>query len=243
MLEGKRNTYQMEKRYFHKDGHVVWVLLSVSLARNEDGSPRYFISQIHDITEQKRLVEELYRERSRLQIANRNLQRLAGRDALTQVMNRLAFDERLKEELSRARREGTPLSLLMVDVDHFKRFNDEHGHAEGDRALQAVARTLVSGSREHDVVARYGGEEFVVLLPATDAVGARVAAERLRRAVEEIDGLARRVTISVGCATLLADAESRRRGDPSALLAAADQALYAAKNAGRNCVRSAELQT
>ena len=167
--------------------------------------------------------------------------RLAGTDGLTGIANRRLFDEALVTEWQRARREGKELSVLLLDVDQFKRFNDLHGHLAGDDCLRSVAGAIASVLRRPgDMVARFGGEEFVVLLPGTGAVGAADVAERLRGAVEAArigapdssSGLG--VTVSVGVAT----------GKPTlmgqtlveAVVAEADQALYMAKNAGRNRV-------
>ncbi len=176
------------------------------------------------------------------------LQRLTTQDALTGIANRRAFDHALGLEWHQARRSGLPLSLMMIDIDHFKAFNDRYGHLEGDRCLRAVARALQAGAvRTTDLVARYGGEEFAVLLPLTDAEAALHLAERLRSAVEDLaigneasgNG---RVTISVGVASMhapwpqaLSLDDGALRGS-AALVEMADQALYAAKAAGRNRV-------
>jgi diguanylate cyclase (GGDEF)-like protein len=165
----------------------------------------------------------------------RRLQHLSHHDALTGLLNRRAFDERLRQELAGSRRTGMPLGLLMVDVDHFKRINDRHGHAGGDEALRMVAHRLASAARSNDVVARLGGEEFGVLLPATDAAGIRHAAERLRHAVGgqalSIAGREQAVTVSVGASMRLATHD-----DAQALLRRADQGLYRAKAEGRDRV-------
>ena len=160
-------------------------------------------------------------------------------DGLTGVANRRHFDENLQDEWRRCRRGGAPLALVMIDIDHFKRYNDYYGHQTGDACLQAVAATLQRGFyRSHDLVARYGGEEFVCLLPECDLAGARKKAEELRQAVEaqgiphEVSPTARMVTISLGIAATVPDSA----GNPEQLLAAADAALYTAKSGGRNRV-------
>jgi diguanylate cyclase (GGDEF)-like protein len=165
-----------------------------------------------------------------LREANARLEERSLTDQLTGVGNRAAFDLRLVEEVRRALRHGTGLSMLLVDVDHFKDFNDSFGHPAGDRALQKVAQGLRC-ERSGDFLARYGGEEFVVLLPATPAEDARVIAERLRRVVAALEIPERPVTVSIGVSTLLAGDT-----DQSRLVLAADQALYRAKRAGRNRV-------
>ncbi|SAL42394.1 diguanylate cyclase [Caballeronia peredens] len=169
-------------------------------------------------------------------VAQEKLQRLAGTDALTGLCNRRALDRRLDEEWRRARRADQPISVLFVDVDHFKLYNDTYGHAMGDDALIAVADCIQNSvNRPGDIVARYGGEEFVVVLPAAAASGAFTFAERLRAKVEELavpNSAAPRgvLTISVGCAT----ASPRQSDDALKLLNSADAALYLAKRAGRN---------
>ena len=172
--------------------------------------------------------------RHELEDANARLELLATTDVLTGLKNRRAFQDRLTEEVKRASRIPLPLSLMLLDVDHFKQFNDAFGHPAGDVVLKVVARLLGQSTRSTDFVARYGGEEFAVLLPNTDQTGADVTAERVRRAVAEADWRERAVTVSVGVATM--DAAIDRE---SALVAAADAALYRSKRSGRNCVCNA----
>ncbi|MGC2856090.1 GGDEF domain-containing protein [Novispirillum sp. DQ9] len=165
----------------------------------------------------------------------------AGTDELTRVANRRAFLERADDEISRALRYGHTLSLLMVDIDHFKQVNDAHGHAAGDAALVRMVDACRPGLREHDVLARLGGEEFVVLLPHTDAARALLVAERLREAVErspvETAAGIFHITISIGSATLHhGDATGAPADSLSSLLERADKALYRAKRGGRNRV-------
>lgn len=188
----------------------------------DDGRAAGAAVLLRDITEEKRLEAELTR--------------LSTTDALTGLFNRRHLDEILGHEFNRAVRVGeAPLSVIMSDVDHFKKFNDTHGHDQGDRVLQAVAGAMRATVRQHDVACRYGGEEFLVILPRTPAAAARQVAERLRQAVEAlvVDGL--KVTASLGVATypdqLVPSAE--------ALVEAADAALYRAKGAGRNRVVTA----
>jgi diguanylate cyclase (GGDEF)-like protein len=163
---------------------------------------------------------------------NARLAELATTDELTSVKNRRRFQEDLEMHAALAARERLPLSVVMLDVDNFKTYNDEFGHPAGDEALRFVAQTLQQGVRLQDVVARYGGEEFVILLPASDTSAAIKVAERLRIVIEQHTGLARGVTASFGVAT--ADLGAT---DTETLVKQADQALYQAKRAGRNCVR------
>jgi diguanylate cyclase (GGDEF)-like protein len=195
-------------------------------------------------SEVQRLSDELARrtlERTQLQQTISELTELSLRDPLTGLFNRRGLSERLVEELSRARRYGAPLSLMMVDIDHFKRINDLYGHAIGDVAIGHVARLLMRDRRVSDIVSRYGGEEFVLLLPHTPLDGALSLAERLRyliekspyRTVEAQDSL----TVSLGVAVF--DPKMR---EPAELLEAADQALYRSKREGRNRVSVASLE-
>lgn len=170
------------------------------------------------------------------------LESLSLLDALTGIPNRRRFDQALASELKRALRDGTSLSLLMIDIDHFKQYNDYYGHGAGDGCLQRVAAELSQGVvRPSDLVARYGGEEFVVILPETDQASALQIAERLRQRIEKL-GLTHAssaaesvVTISVGVAT---QAKIPENFLPRMLSDAADKALYMAKEGGRNRVCS-----
>ncbi|MFW6350429.1 MAG: GGDEF domain-containing protein [Thiohalospira sp.] len=175
-----------------------------------------------NITHRKRLEEEL--------------RRAATTDPLTGLANRQHLLDLAREEVVRARRYGHPLSLLMLDVDHFKRVNDTHGHAVGDEVLRAVAGTCRTSLRETDHLGRTGGEEFIAVLPETDAEGARRLGERLRTAVAALEPprrpADRPVTLSVGVVTL------RPEEDLDALMLRVDDRMYAAKAAGRDAVVS-----
>jgi diguanylate cyclase (GGDEF)-like protein len=165
------------------------------------------------------------------------LQHLSERDALTGLLNRRAIAPLLAREAGRLRRYGESYALLMVDVDHFKTINDCHGHAAGDAALVQLARVLREAAREVDSIARMGGEEFCILLPHCDQDGAMRLAERVHAAMHEAawTGATQRLTVSVGVAVALAPEET-----PEAVLERADQALYRAKNDGRDRVVVAE---
>lgn len=177
--------------------------------------------------------------RRQLEIANAELRRLSTRDGLTDVGNRRHFDESLQREWRRAVREGRPLSLVILDVDHFKAFNDHYGHLEGDACLQKVANVLRSCARRPaDVVARYGGEEFVALLPGTGLAGACKIAEAVRQRVASLgiphagSTVSNVVTVSVGVASRFPRPNQTIEG----FVEEADRALYSAKGSGRNRV-------
>ena len=165
------------------------------------------------------------------------MERLATVDGLTGLLNRRTFDTQLQARLREAQRYRRPLSLLLLDVDHFKKVNDTYGHPAGDVVLQGVARLAQVQARETDLVARYGGEEMALVLPETDARGALIIAERIRAAVaaaqHPTEQGALQVTLSIGVATWPGAGE-----DPEALLASADKALYRAKQSGRNRVEA-----
>jgi len=166
-----------------------------------------------------------------------DLRALAMTDFLTKTLNRRAFTLRAEQELASSQRTGAPLALLMIDIDHFKLINDEHGHATGDAVLAEVARIIGASVRKQDTLGRYGGEEFGVLLPATNQSGALVLAEKLRGTVENmrygVGAESVSVTISIGVTVCLA-ACATCRSDLNRLLDDADKALYQAKHGGRN---------
>jgi diguanylate cyclase (GGDEF)-like protein len=189
---------------------------------------------------------ELMQLRLALETANQRLKRLVAVDALTGVANRRHFDRALDREIRRARRENLPLSLIFLDLDEFKRFNDTYGHARGDEVLRQVAHTLDETFRRGgDLVARYGGEEFAVVLPGIDGRRAELYAERLRRRIWRLaightaSTIAERITISGGVATV----PPGMVVTPDELLHAADKALYRAKCQGRNRIASGTILT
>lgn len=224
LLAGEVRSYEMEKRYRRADGEAIWVLLSVSLVREADGTPLHFIAQIQDIGERK-----LYEHR---------LRHLADHDALTGFFNRRRFAEELSREVARGRRTGRSAALLMLDLDNFKYVNDTLGHAAGDEVIRAVAALLRTRVRATDVTARLGGDEFAVLLPETDAPTARRVADDLRarlrdQHVAHDDGADVHVTASVGV-TMLAPTDDL---EADGLLVQADLAMYEAKESGRDTTR------
>ncbi len=192
-------------------------------------------------------TRELLAAQAQLQAANAELEALARRDGLTGLPNRRSADEQLAQALAQQCRSGRPLSVAVIDIDHFKAVNDGHGHAAGDAVLRAVAQALAGQVRQSDLVARLGGEEFLLLMPDTELAGARTLCEKLRAAVAALrlplpaaaETASLTVTVSIGVAAASAAHTAGRQG-PSrgadALVAAADRALYAAKQGGRNRV-------
>lgn len=216
----------------HKNGNDIWLETIFRLVRDpENGFPSGIVAVIRDVSDRKAAEEEL-------QALNTVLKELAATDALTGVPNRRSFDIALDRECRRAKRARKSVAVIVADVDHFKSYNDRHGHQAGDECLRRVARAMSEVvQRPGDLLARYGGEEFAIILPETDKFGATLVAENIRRAVEaqaiphtgSSNGL---VTISVGMSWMWMDGDNMG----SALLREADQALYEAKGTGRNCV-------
>lgn len=208
----------------------------VSAVENQSGAPSQIVAMLSQIVTANDLLQQ------RLDTAEKTLQGQATEiasylseartDTLTGLPNRRVFDDELSRRLAEFRRNGTPLSVLIADIDHFKRFNDQYGHLAGDAVLTQVASVLQSTMRESDLVARLGGEEFAIVLPATDAPEASQAAERARMAIERAtfhyEGKSLTVTISAGAAGAVSGE------DATSLVKRADQALYASKAAGRN---------
>jgi two-component system, cell cycle response regulator len=159
-------------------------------------------------------------------------------DPLTGLPNRRALMERLQHEWARIQRHGGHLSLIMVDIDHFKRVNDAYGHPVGDKMLQEVARAIARQCREVDLATRYGGEEFAIVVPDETAAGAMRLAERCRQAVANVYVAVRHEEVRATASFGVADVDAKSLASPEALIKRADEALYFAKNAGRNLVRS-----
>jgi diguanylate cyclase (GGDEF)-like protein/PAS domain S-box-containing protein len=230
---------RVEFRYRKADGSYLWLEFNLNLIYDDNsGEPAGYVNIARDISGRK--LEEADFQRSLA-----TAEQLASSDPLTGIANRRLFDQVIEREWLRAARERTKLSILLLDIDHFKLYNDVKGHLTGDQCLrQAVAAILPVVSRPADLLARYGGEEFVVVLPNTDATGARQMAEWIREAVETLRmphegnppyGV---LTVSVGCATMIPHPQISHLQ----LLETADQALYRAKSNGRNCVQMAEVQ-
>ncbi|MEA1935727.1 MAG: diguanylate cyclase [Thermodesulfobacteriota bacterium] len=175
-----------------------------------------------------------------LQESNRKLHEMAVTDSLTGIFNRRAILERLGDELSRAGREKPPLCLMMLDIDHFKRVNDEHGHAVGDKVLVEVVNRVNSQLRPYDVMGRYGGEEFLLGMPGADPENSRKIAERIRTSIcekpFETDDKKLNVSISLGVTSIVPSRDSDTNNLLEAVIKTADDALYKAKETGRNRV-------
>ncbi len=217
-----------------KNGDYVWIRDVVHVIR-ENGVTTKLIGFMFDISERKKLESQLVE-------ANRKLERISMQDGLTGIANRRMYDTTLNKEWSRARRNGAPISLLIIDIDHFKAYNDHYGHFEGDRCLQKIAETLHGiASRPTDRCARYGGEEFVILLPDTNREDAVRIAERVRQTIREL-GIPHEasavddvVTVSVGVSTMIPE-KDMASSEP---FQRADKMLYLAKQDQRNCVKCA----
>ncbi len=214
---------EAEYRVVLPDGAIRYLYGRHQNRTNDAGTITHVYGAVQDVTERKGYEAEL--------------QRLATHDALTALPNRRTFEERMQMELARARRDGRVLSLALLDIDFFKRINDTLGHQVGDTVLERVGLEFARQIRSHELIARVGGEEFAWLLPGADHVGARVAVERVRRAIAGLDfGEVGRVTLSAGICTLEQDM------DAEAFYHAADMALLAAKAAGRDrALASTEL--
>jgi diguanylate cyclase (GGDEF)-like protein/PAS domain S-box-containing protein len=217
LLDGRIATYQVEKRYRHACGHSVWVLLSVSLVRDDEARPRHVIAQVQDISERKEL--------------ERRLEYLVDHDFVTALFNGRHFEAALAQETKSAARYGGGGAVLLLDLDHFKAVNDQFGHKAGDDLLRTVAAALRSRLRGTDVLARLGGDEFGIILPQADAHQAEIVADGIVTGLRSHAGMQADheipVTVSVGIA--LFDGLSN-----SEILAAADLAMYEAKKAGRD---------
>ena len=226
----------------HKTGRHIWLDMMWRSVLNSHGEVERLQVASRDITDskqyEKRLEEaqrKLREQQAELEEMNERLKSLASTDALTGLKNRRAFEERLDKELSRSRRHGHPLSLILLDIDHFKSYNDTYGHPKGDEILRLVGRTLSRAMRETDFATRYGGEEFAILLPDTDREGAQHLAERLRHTIESAKWPDREITASVGVASY-----GERASTAEQLIDQADRALYRSKEQGRNRVTMAE---
>jgi diguanylate cyclase (GGDEF)-like protein/PAS domain S-box-containing protein len=235
LKRGDMTEARLVYRTRHRDAKEVWIESTMQVTRNLDtGKIDGVVAISRDVTQQKN--------------AEAKLAALAILDGLTGLANRRRFDERLQEEWARACREGTSLSLLMVDVDHFKKFNDQYGHQAGDACLQTLAQVLATEARRPaDLAVRYGGEEFAMLLPNTDAAGCKLVGEKIRRGLQQLsiphalNIPSQRVTVSLGGTAIRLHAD--RTTESSSLVQMADRALYAAKEGGRDRLIMADRAT
>jgi diguanylate cyclase (GGDEF)-like protein/PAS domain S-box-containing protein len=226
-LLGSTSTFETEFRIRHKLGHWVWMHARGRVVeRAADGTPLRVSGLRMDITRRKE--------------TEARLEGLAHTDALTGVLSRRRFTDLAADELSRALRHGTPVALLMIDLDHFKSVNDRLGHAGGDAVLRSFAATAESVMRQGDIFGRVGGEEFAALLPQTTLDGAVVLAQRLRERIgaqpASVGDTQLPFTVSIGVAAWAGPGPDSSAADFDRLMVAADRALYAAKAQGRNRV-------
>lgn len=223
---------------FKTNGEPKTFLVNATPIVGDDGQRRGVLTSFDDVTALKKkqieltkMLDLLRNSRDEVRRQNRDLQMLATRDPLTHCLNRRSLFDAFEKLWQQAPREGQPLSCVMIDIDHFKAINDNHGHATGDEVLQRVAAALNDTARDSDLVARYGGEEFCIVLPGLAMDQAADVAERFRQAIERVKLRDLRVTASFG----LSEAGFGAR-DPQQLLEQADKSLYAAKRTGRNRV-------
>jgi diguanylate cyclase (GGDEF)-like protein/PAS domain S-box-containing protein len=237
----QKRTDELEHLYLHtsREGNMTGQLCAESWCdMPRCGRRRYLAADatpIFDDQGELAAVLQTLRDMTEEKMAQIALEQLATRDGLTGLANRRCFDDTLRAEWARAMRQHQPLSLLMVDVDNFKAFNDTNGHLGGDECLKRIAGAVASEMRANDLVARYGGEEFAVILPNQSLKGAAIVAERIRARVEQLQvphgrDAGKHVTVSIGAATAIGALDA----EPSALVATADAALYRAKHMGRN---------
>jgi diguanylate cyclase (GGDEF)-like protein/PAS domain S-box-containing protein len=224
--------HEADYRALTRDGRYVWIRDVVHVVRRPDGTVDSLIGFMFDISERKQTEEQLL-------ILQRELEDLSFKDGLTGIGNRRRFDTIVRDEWEAARKTHRPISLILVDIDSFKEYNDCYGHIQGDDCLRKVAVALRAGAtRQRDFLARYGGEEFVILLPDTAAEGALAVAARCRQAVCEANipharsAVSPVVTISIGVGTIIPSS----RDEPTEFIHAVDQRLYRAKEAGRDTI-------
>lgn len=226
--------HEADYRALTKDGGYIWIRDVVHVVRNEDGSPNSLIGFMFDITERKQTEEELVR-------LQKEFRELSYKDGLTGTANRRMFDSVMELEWTNARRNKQPLSVILLDIDYFKQYNDHYGHIQGDDCLKTVAQALSkAATRSRDFFARYGGEEFVLVLPETDAGSAQKVAERCRNMIfkaqipHACSAVSQILTISLGVGTITPGPDD----DLVAFIDSVDRQLYQAKERGRNCIVS-----
>jgi diguanylate cyclase (GGDEF)-like protein/PAS domain S-box-containing protein len=217
LLSGERTAFAREKRMLRPDGGKLFALVVMSVVRDDGGRPSYLYGQATDLTEHH--------------LREKRLRHLADHDPLTGLANRRGFGRELRRHVSRLSRYGAKGALLMIDLDHFKDYNDTNGHAGGDALLQAVATTLTGRLRAGDVLSRIGGDEFAVLLPEASPEQAAVVGEALVQSVRELgQDSDPQITASIG---IFCFDEEHGLSEHNAMVGA-DLAMYAAKHAGRD---------
>ncbi len=236
MFKGK-NPGPSEYTGLRLDKSTFFIEVNTNFIFDKEGKPAKMIFSIRDISERKQSEEKIEHLIKQLETERNIAEFNAITDSLTGLANRRYFDEALRKEIYRVKRSGSSLSLIMFDVDYFKRFNDTYGHIAGDNCLRQIGITLKSFiKREYDIVARYGGEEFVVILPETNLEGALLLAEKIRTLIEalgiihEKSEASKYITVSLGVVT----AYITNLEKPEDLIDKADEAMYVAKNMGRN---------
>jgi len=254
IIDGQTRSFDATYRVRHKNGHWLWILSRGKIVEQDaDGKPTRLLATSVDISKQKQIEQELaatVRQREILERelvdANKRLTTLSEMDSLTELPNRRKFDDVLAKEIRRSGRHTPSLALLMIDVDHFKSYNDLYGHPEGDECLRRVAETLrLSARRSGDVITRYGGEEFAAVLASTNESEALAVASRMLNAVRAMK-LAHAgsslniVSISIGVTVFASDGTGDILSSDT-FVRAADRALYAAKLAGRNCIAASNI--
>ena len=230
--------HEVDYRALTKDNGYVWIRDVVHVVRNDKGEVDSLIGFMFDISERKKAEEKLMS-------LQKELEALSFQDGLTGVANRRRFESALELEWTSARRHEKPISVILLDVDFFKQYNDHYGHIKGDECLKTIAQTLsLVVTRPRDIIARYGGEEFVLLLPETDAAAARQVAERCKHAIEFLhqahagSSISRYVTASMGVGTI----NPSPGLEPKYFIEAVDKLLYKAKREGRNRIESSEIK-
>jgi len=224
--------HEADYRAQAKDGSYVWIRDVVHVVRNDDGEVDSLVGFVFDISERKKTEQKLM-------ALQKELEEFSFKDGLTGVANRRMFDSIMEVEWTNARRNNQPLSLIMIDIDYFKQYNDRYGHIQGDDCLKHVGQTLGSAAtRARDLFARFGGEEFALVLPETDAASAKKLAERCRKLIfkeqipHEKSPVSQILTVSLGVGTIV----PTHKDQPLTFIEAVDRQLYQAKQNGRNCV-------
>jgi diguanylate cyclase (GGDEF)-like protein/PAS domain S-box-containing protein len=227
--------HEADYRALTRDGEYVWIRDVVHVVRNDCGEVESLVGFMFDISERKKTEQQLIS-------LQKELETLSFQDSLTSVANRRMFDSIIEIEWANARRNNQPLSLILLDIDYFKQYNDQYGHVQGDACLKEVAKVLSQvATRPRDFLARFGGEEFVLILPETEEASAKTVAERCRHLILKAQIphakslVSESLTLSMGVATII----PTHHDEPVSFIDLADRRLYQAKLKGRNCLVSA----